>query len=171
MKKMILAIVAMITVTAAQAQGDNQQNNGQRRQFDQTEMVKRRTDDAVKKYGLSEEQAAKLLTLNNKFAGKMGGPGMRGQRGGARPRPNFGSDGGQRPEMTEEMRQQMQKMRQEREEAQKQYDAELQTILTPDQYKAYQADQEQMRRNFGRRGGGQRGGRGSRANNNDNSNK
>ena len=59
--------------------------------------------------------------------------------------------------MTEEMRAQMEKMRKDREEAQKKYDEELQTILTPDQYKAYQADQEEMRRNFGnRRGGGQR---------------
>ena len=38
---------------------------------------------------------------------------------------------------------------------QKKYDEELQTIMTPDQYKAYKADQEEMRRNFGnRRGGG-----------------
>ena len=69
------------------------------------------------------------------------------------------------PEMTEEQREQFAKMRQEREEAQKQYDAELQQIMTPEQYKAYQADQEEMRRNFGRRGqGGQRGGRGNRGN-------
>ena len=171
MKKIILAIVAMMTMTAAQAQeqGDNANRQRGQRQFDRTEMIKQRTDNAVQKYGLNEDQAAKLLSLNTKFADQMG-PGMGrggrrggGQGGGMRPRPGFGgNDGqgfqqGQRPEMTEEMRAQMEKMRKDREEAQKKYDEELQTILTPDQYKAYQADQEEMRRNFGnRRGGGQR---------------
>jgi hypothetical protein len=142
-------------------------------------MTKRRTDDAVKKYNLNEDQAAKLLALNTKYADKIGF-GMGGMRGGGRgnrPRPNFGDgggqgmgqgmgmgQGGQRPEMTEEMREQFAKMRQEREEAQKKYDAELQEIMTPDQYKAYQADQEEMRKNMGRRGNGQRGGRGNREN-------
>jgi len=157
----------MMTMTAAQAQeqGDNANRQRGQRQFDRTEMIKQRTDDAVKKYGLSSEQAEKLLSLNTKYADKMGPGmgGMRGGRGGQRPRANFGGGGGQgfqqgqRPEMTEEMRAQMEKMRKEREEATKEYETELQTILTPEQYKAYQADQEEMRRNFGnRRGGGQR---------------
>ena len=173
MKKMILAIMAVMTMTAAQAQGDNQQGRNGRRQFDRTEMVKQRTDNAVKKYGLSEEQAAKLLSLNTKYADNLGpGMGMRGPRGGGRggnrPNPNFGGGDngggqfGQRPEMTEEMRAQMEKMRKEREESMKKYEEELQTIMTPEQYKAYQADQEEMRKNFGRRGGGQRGQRGER---------
>ena len=161
MKKLILAFVAVMTMTAAQAQDDNRQ--GDQRRPDRTEMLKRRTDDAVKKYGLNEQQAAKLLELNTKYADTMMGRGMggrRGGRGGARPAPNFGGGDngggmGQRPEMTEEMRAQMEKMRKEREESQKKYDEELQTIMTPDQYKAYKADQEEMRRNFGnRRGGG-----------------
>ncbi len=172
MKKLIMALVAFMTVTASQAQGNFGQGNGERREIDRTEMTKRRTDDAVKKYSLNEGQAAKLLALNTKYADKIGFGGMRGgNRGGMRPRPNFGGgnqgggQGGQRPEMTEEMREQFAKMRQEREEAQKQYETELQQIMTPEQYKAYQADQEEMRRNFGRRGqGGQRGGRGNRGN-------
>jgi len=158
MKKMILAIVAIMMMTAAQAQDNNLQNGRERRNFDRTEMIKKRTDDVVKKYGLSEEQATKLLSLNTKFAGNMG-PGMRGMRGGRggarqRPRPNFGAGNadGQRPEMTEEMREQMQKAREERQQAMKQYDTELQTIMTPDQYKAYQADQAEMRKNGFRRG-------------------
>lgn len=166
MKKIILAIIAMMTMTAAQAQGDQQRGNGERPRFDRTEMLKRRTDDAVKKYGLNEDQAAKLLALNEKYADKMG-PRMGGRGGrGMRPRPDFGNggqnQGGQRPEMTEEMRQQMETMRKEREEATKQYDAELQQIMTEEQFKAYKADQEQMRQNPGRRGDGQRGQRRSR---------
>ena len=171
MKKIILAFVAFMTMTAAQAQGNFGQGNGERREMDRTEMTKRRTDNAVKKYSLNDDQAAKLLALNTKYADKIGfGGGMRGGRG-MRPRPNFGGGDnqgggqGQRPEMTEEQREQFAKMRQEREEAQKQYDTELQQIMTPEQFKAYQADQEEMRRNFGRRGqGGQRGGRGNRGN-------
>jgi Spy/CpxP family protein refolding chaperone len=167
MKKMILAIVAMMTVTAAMAQGDNQQGRGERRQFDRTEMIKNRTDNTVKQYGLNEEQAAKLLELNTKYADtmtpRMGGRG--GNRGGVgRPRPDFGGNAqqGQRPEMNEEMRAQMEKMRKEREEAQKKYDEELQTILTPEQFKAYQADAEKRMKERGRRGGGPRGQRGQR---------
>ena len=169
MKKMILAIVAMMTITAAQAQENNARPQNGRRQMDRTEMIKQRTDNAVQKYGLSSDQAAKLLELNTKYADTMG-PGMgmggrrgggQGQGGGMRPRPNFGGGNGQgaqqgqRPEMTEEMRAQMDKARKDREDAQKKYEEELKTIMTPDQFKAYQADQEEMRRNFGnRRGGG-----------------
>ena len=161
MKKIILAIVAIMTMTAAQAQGDQQRGNGERPRVDRTEMLKKRTDDAVKKYGLNEDQAAKLLALNEKYADKMRpGRGGRGGRG-MRPRPDFGNgdqgQGGQRPEMTEEMRQRMETMRKEREEATKQYEAELQKIMNEEQFKAYKADQEQMRQNFGRRGNGQRG--------------
>jgi hypothetical protein len=133
-------------------------------------MIKQRTDNTVQKYGLNEDQAAKLLSLNTKYADQIGfGMGMGGRRGGGqgggmRPRPNFGGGNGQgfqqgqRPEMTEEMRAQMEKMRKDREEAQKKYDEELQTILTPEQFKTYQADQEEMRKNFGNRRGGRNGG-------------
>ena len=169
MKKVFLALVAMITVTAAQAQGDNRPQRGDR-QVDRTEMIKQRTDNTVQKYGLNEDQAAKLLSLNTKYADQIGfGMGMGGRRGGGqgggmRPRPHFGGGNGQgfqqgqRPEMTEEMRAQMEKMRKDREEAQKKYDEELQTILTPEQFKTYQADQEEMRKNFGNRRGGRNGG-------------
>jgi Spy/CpxP family protein refolding chaperone len=155
MKKVILALVALVSMTAAQAQDDNQQKR-ERRPMDQTEMVKQRTDDIVKKYGLDNEQAGKLLSLNTKYADKMG-RGFGGRRGFGGQRP--GQRQGQRPEMTEEMRQQMETARKEQAEAMKQYDEELQTILTPEQYKAYKADQEQRMRQGGRRGGGPRGNR------------
>ena len=94
MKKVFLALVAMITVTAAQAQGDNRPQRGDR-QVDRTEMIKQRTDNTVQKYGLNEDQAAKLLALNTKYADKIGFGGMRGGARGDRPRPNFGGGGGQ----------------------------------------------------------------------------
>ena len=160
MKKLILAFVALITMTSVQAQNDNN-SRGERRRFDRTEMLKRRTDETVKKYGLNEEQAAKLLELNTKYADKMG-PGMGnsrdGRRGGARPGFDANRDGnrqqGQRPEMTEEQRQNIEKQRAERQAAMEQYANELQAIMTPDQYNAYKADMEKnATRQGGRRGG------------------
>ncbi len=169
MKKMVLALVAMMTMTAAMAQGDNQKGEANRRKMNKTEMIKNRTNETVKKYGLNEQQAAKLLELNTKFADVMGpgmrGPGGRGPRGngGARPRPDDnttaqqpqtdGKQKGNRPEMTEEMREQMKAQRQKRQEAMKKYDTELQAIMTADQFKAYKADQEKRMKEGGRRGG------------------
>ncbi|MBR6866965.1 MAG: DUF4890 domain-containing protein [Prevotella sp.] len=160
MKKMILAFVALISMTAAQAQDDNNGKRPERPQMDRTEMVKHRTDDTVKKYGLDSNQAAKLLELNTKYADKMGRgfggrPGSFGGQRGQRP---------QRPEMTEEMKQQMEAQRKEQAEAMKQYDAELQTILTPEQYKTYKEDQEKRMKEGGRRGGRPRGDRQRRNN-------
>ena len=160
MKKMILAFVALISMTAAQAQDDNNGKRPERPQMDRTEMVKHRTDDTVKKYGLDSNQAAKLLELNTKYADKMG-RGFGGRPGG------FGGQRGQRgqrPEMTEEMKQQMEAQRKEQAEAMKQYDAELQTILTPEQYKTYKEDQEKRMKEGGRRGGRPRGDRQRRNN-------
>lgn len=158
MKKMILALVATVMVTAASAQDDNQ---GARRdrQFDRTEMQKQQTEAFVKKYGLNEEQSKKFQALNEKFAKTMGPGMMGGPRGGRGMRPGGGNgqrQQGQRPELTEEQKQQMEARRQERDAAMKEYDAELQQILTPEQYKAYKADQEE-RMKQGPRGGDRRG--------------
>lgn len=172
MKKMILALAAAMTMTAAMAQGDNQQgrrNNGQR--FDRTEMIKMRTDRTVEQYKLNGDQAKQLLELNTKFADTMG-PGMGGmmrggdRRGGAGMRNGNGAPGqqGQRPELTEEQRKEMEARRAQQEKAQKEYDEELQKIMTEEQYKAYKDDQAKMRERFGQRGGGQRAG--GRRNNN-----
>ena len=165
MKKMILALVALMTITSVQAQDDNNSSRGERRRFDRTEMMKRRTDETVKKYGLNEEQAAKLLELNNKYADKMVpamGGARDGRRGGARPAFDANRGGnrqqGQRPEMTEEQKQNMEKQRAERQAAMAEYAKELEAIMTPDQYKAYKADMEKsMTRQQGARRGGPRG--------------
>ena len=83
-----------------------------------------------------------------------------GRRGGARPGFNRDNDGqrGQRPEMTEEQKQNMEKQRAEHQAAMEQYATELQAIMTPDQYSAYKADMEKnASRQGNRRGGGSRG--------------
>ena len=169
MKQIVMTLAAMLLLsTSAMAQGNFPQN-GQRP--DPKEMIQRRTDRTVQQYGLNAEQAKQLLSLNTKYADvMMPRGGLGGQRGqGARPdgnrqrpaqgdsirqprgqRPEGGQrpQGGQRPEMNEQM---------------KAYEEELQKIMTPEQYKAYQADRERMRQNMGRGGmGGQRGQRGRR---------
>ena len=163
MKRLILALVAIITMTSVQAQNDNNQSRGERRRFDRTEMLKRRTDDAVKKYGLNEEQAAKLLELNTKYADKIGagmGAPRDGRRGGARPSAGPNRDNNrqqrQRPEMTEEQKLNMEKLRAERQVAMEEYAKELQAIMTPEQYEAYKADMEKNMRQGNQRGGAPR---------------
>ena len=166
---MITAVVLMGTTAVAQ------DNNGQRPQFDRTEMIKQRTDAMVEKYKLNADQAKQLLELNTKNAetmgpgmgmGRMGGGrpgGMGGRRGGGQAgqggqgAPQMGGGGFQ---MTEEQRAQFEEMRKQREENQKKYEAELEKILTPEQFKSYQKDMEEQRAQRGRRGMGGPGGGG-----------
>ena len=175
MKRIVLIMTAAVLMgTTAMAQG----NNGQRPQFDRTEMIKQRTDAMVEKYKLNADQAKQLLELNTKNAetmgpgmgmGRMGGGrpgGMGGRRGGGQAgqggqgAPQMGGGGFQ---MTEEQRAQFEQMRKQREENQKKYDAELEKILTPEQFKSYQKDMEEQRAQRGRRGmGGPGGGFGGR---------
>ena len=156
MKKMLFTMAAAFMMSAAAfAQGNG---GGQRPQMDREQMIKMRTDRTVEQYKLNAEQAKQLLELNTKYADTMpgfgsrgrgqGGPRMRGQGGG------FGQGGGQMPELTPEQQAQRDEMRKQREESTKAYNAELEKILTPEQYKQYQEDQQ----NRGRRGGGQRSG-------------
>ena len=167
---MMMAATVLMS-TAAMAQG----NNGQRPQIDRTEMIKQRTDQMVEKYKLNETQAKQLLELNTQNAelmgrgmgmGRMGGQG--GRRGGGQGAPQMGGGqgapqmGGGGFQMTDEMRAQFEEMRKQREENQKKYDAELEKILTPEQFKSYQKDMEEQRAQRGRgMGGGRRGGGGA----------
>ena len=136
-KRIVLALVAMVTVsTAAVAQPDQPR----RERPNKTEMIKKRTDNMVQKYGLNEAQATKLLELNTKYADKMR-PG--GRHFGPRPpRDGQATEEGQRRPAEMEA-----------------YDKELQEILTSDQYQQYKTDREKMRqerphvRHRGPRGG------------------
>ena len=70
MKNLFWAIIATMTLSATAAMAQDE-NAGQRPQFDRNEMVKHQTEQIVKQYGLNEEQAAKLLDLNTRYAEKM----------------------------------------------------------------------------------------------------
>lgn len=154
-----MSIATLLLLSTAAIAQDNQGQRPERQRMDRTEMIKQRTDDIVKKYGLNEEQAKQLLSLNTKYLGQMGG-----QRGPRRGGPGMGpGNGGQRPQMNDTTarrrpqggqrqggpRQGGMQMGGQMQE----YNQELQKILTPEQYKAYQANREERMRQFG----GQRG--------------
>ena len=165
MKKIVMTMVALLTMTAAVAQ-DNERR--ERREFKKPtpEEMTNRMAESLK---LDDKQKDKVLELNKEYESVlMGGPGMgrgfgRGQRG---PRPDGESgatqnNGQQRPrpqlpELTDEQKAQMKQQMEKRQE----YDKKLQKILTDEQYKTYQ---EQHQRRGGRGGfGGPRGQRGPR---------
>ena len=165
MKKIVMTMVALLTMTAAVAQNNE---NRERREFKKPtpEEMTNRMAESLK---LDDKQKDKVLELNKEYESVlMGGPGMgrgfgRGQRG---PRPD-GETGAtqnndqqrprpQLPELTDEQKAQMKQQMEKRQE----YDKKLQKILTDEQYKTYQ---EQHQRRGGRGGfGGPRGQRGPR---------
>lgn len=152
MKKLVLTMIAMVTMSLSAMAQDTAQV---RRQFNPEQMAKMRTDAVVKKYGLNDDQAKKLLDLNTRFAGKIRPMGPMGgqRRGGQRMQ-------GDRPQRMnpDSLRAQGQRRGQgqrgggfNREEMQKNmedYNNELKSILTSEQYEAYQKDEQQNRRQF-----------------------
>jgi Spy/CpxP family protein refolding chaperone len=156
MKKSIVWAVAMAFMVSVNAMAQDEQNSEKRdnsRQAARTEMIKHRTDQMVKTYGLSEEQSQQLQELNTKYADKLRlqRPGMRqrpGQPRGMRPQ-TLPRDTAKRAKMDnpDRMKQRMEEMKKTREA----YDAELEKIMTADQFKAYKADAEK-RAKEGRRG-------------------
>ena len=122
MRKIIVSIF-LIAAVGVGASAQNEQGGNQRPRMDRSEWVKRRTEMMVQKYGLDEKQAAALKELNEKQMTPRGN-GQRPQRpeGQQGPRP-----GGNWQEMM------------------KQYNEELQKIMTADQFKAYMEDMEKRR--------------------------
>lgn len=158
MKKILLTMVALLSLTAVQAQeSDNKQQQFRGpRQMTPEQM----TDRMVNDLKLTDEQKTKVLELNKEYEKVLAGPGMRGPR----PQRHDGESSAtaqseqkrpERPQMTEEQRQEMQKRMEQRQE----YEKKLKEILTEDQYKKYQESRPQ-RRGFGRGPGrgGRRGG-------------
>lgn len=151
MKKIALAMIAALTLSMGVMAQDEQQEQRERRQNNPAEMVQRRTDMAVKKYGLNEEQARQLLELNKKYADKMGP--RRGEMGKRR-KPEARPDSAATPKPRRE-RPNVEEMKKNMEE----YDNEIQKIFTEEQFKAYKEDMKnrQQRGRGPRQGGGHRG--------------
>jgi len=153
MKKIVMTMVALLTMTAAVAQDVKSDKKAPKEPTAQ-EM----TDRMAKALDLSDEQKAKVLALNTEYKDVLRGPGMRRGRG-LRPDGQTRATAQQqpqqrkeRPQMTDEQKAKMKANMEKR----KEYDSKLKQILTDDQYKKFQ--QQHKRR--GDRGG--RGGRGPR---------
>lgn len=160
MKRMILTMMAAALVSMTALAQEEKQGQRPEPKFDKAEMVKHRTDETVKRYNLNSEQAKKLLELNNKYADKMGPrPPHRGHMGGPGRPPKDKGDGkcqcpkpqkdDQRPAPPkDEKRAEHHKKMKETMEA---YNAELQKIMTAEQFKSYQEDMQKRREHHKRK--------------------
>lgn len=175
-KKAMMAIVAAVMMsTNMAAQTEVQPQMPQQPGMDRSEMIKMRTEQMVKEFELTEEQAGQLLALNTEFADKMPmmmmGPGMRdiqrGQRGDMRramrgPRQQNGEAGQQngqtRRQMPDSVRpDRMRPMgdrpglgREDMRKVMEEYNEGVKKIFTEDQFKKYEENMnnrmQQMRR-------------------------
>jgi hypothetical protein len=151
MKKIVMTMIALLTMTAAVAQNNE---NGQRRfQRPTPEDMTNRMADQLK---LDDKQKSKVLDLNKEYESVlMGGMGRGFGRGQGGPGGQGGFQGGQqgqRPQLTDEQRAEMQKQMQQRQEKRQEYEKKLKEILNDDQFKTYQ-EQQQQRRGRGSFGG------------------
>ena len=152
MKKVMITLMAAALMSTSAIAQEEKQGKRPEKKFDKTEMVKHRTDETVKRYSLNDQQAKQLLDLNNKYADKMGPRGGRHHHHGGpegrpgRPPKDDAKAKGERPEPPKDGQRGGGERRKQMEETMKAYDAELQKIMTPEQYKAYQADRKKHHR-------------------------
>ena len=127
MKKIMLTMIAAMTMSLAMAQNPS---DGRPKNHPEPMTVEQITTLMQNKLGLTDEQYAKVKALNEKYADILKRPAMRGMR------PNgFGNmDNGERPQMTEEMKNMMEEHRTKR----LAYENELKSILSTSQYTTYQ---------------------------------
>ena len=127
MKKFMLTIIAAMTMSLAMAQNPA---DGKPNRHPEPMTVEQITTQMQTKLGLNDDQYAKVKALNEKYADILKRPAMRGMR------PNgFGNmDNGERPQMTEEMKNMMEEHRTKR----LAYENELKSILSTSQYTTYQ---------------------------------
>ena len=122
MKKMMMMMAALMLTMTMSAQPDPSQRP---KEMTQAERVQMKTDQMVKRYGLSVKQAKKLQKLNEKYQDKFA-PGPKKFHEGMTNPPR-------RPDKV-----QMEQMKQEREA----YHADLKKIMTAEQYQRYQTDEK-----------------------------
>ena len=136
MKKILLTMVALLSMTAVMAQDGDKKERKAPKEFNAEEMTNRMADDLE----LTAEQKAKVLDLNKDF--------VKDQKE-------------QMKERKEQMKERKEK-RKEFGEKRKAYNEKLKSILTPEQYKKFQ--EKHRHGHHGRPGhhGGPRGPRGPR---------
>lgn len=161
MKKIVLAMVALLSMTVAVAQDSEKKDGNAPQQPTPEQMVERMAKDL----NLTADQKAKVLALNKEYQDVLRGPGMGPRRHHPEGRPDGDqkdkkdkkdkkelkdkkdkkADKGERPERPELTDAQKAEMK-ARWEKRKEYDQKLQTILTAQQYK-------QWKKHHPRRGG------------------
>lgn len=105
-------------------------------------MIQERTDRMAEKYGLDEAQKAKLLELNKTYSLRIGRPDDR------RDTTKFRKEGRkqermrQKPALDEKKKLEFEARMKEMQARREAYEEALKGILTEDQFKAYQKDQE-----------------------------
>jgi hypothetical protein len=136
MKKILLTMVALMTITVAMAQ--NNKGNQPPKQMTAEEM----TTQMSSKLGLSEAQALKVKALNKEYSSVFQGPGKGGKcppKGNCSTSKKPSCGNGERPQMTDAQKTQMKQNMAKRQE----YETKLKSILTESQYKTYQNMQPQ----------------------------
>ena len=160
MKKMILTLVALLSMTAVMAQNDNKERKAPK-EVNPEEVTNR----MVKELDLTADQKAKVLKLNTEYKDVLRGPGMGpgmgpGHHGGPRPDRQTGATEKQqrpeRPQLTDAQKEEMKKNFEKQMEKRKEYDKKMQDVLTEAQYKKF------MKHHHGGHHGGPRGPRGPR---------
>ena len=124
MKKLMMTAMLMLAMTAAMAQSNKPAK------MDAATL----TEFLVKQLGLNSTQKTKVSALNKKYESVLGGPGMGGPRPERGNREGNNEQRGQRPELTDSQKAEMQQRQTQRQA----YEKELKGILTDDQYKSYQ---------------------------------
>ena len=163
--KLFAFIAAMMVSTSMMAQGTVRESGirTDRAPRDKATMIKEYTEKMTMDYELTEEQVAQVLDLNTKYAEKlpMFNRRMRRPEGGPRLRegaPVAREDGtpieGDRGPKIERQRPteaQIQARRAEMETNMKEYNAELEKIMTPEQFAKYQENLKRMSERFQKR--------------------
>ncbi|SES62667.1 hypothetical protein [Prevotella sp. kh1p2] len=124
MKKMLLAMVAVLAMSTSAFAQEKQCKEQCGKCCDTTQVKQDRTDRMVKRYNLTDKQAAKLRKLNEEYADKLPMGRFRGER---------------------------KDFKLSREEVQKNraaYEKELKDILGDDVYAKLQQDRKQRRQGF-----------------------
>ena len=143
-KTIIITMAALMLGIVANAQGNrgSWQDRPQRERPDEATMIQERTDRMAEKYGLDEAQKAKLLELNKTYSLRIVRPDDR------RDTTKFRKEGRkqermrQKPALDEKKKLEFEARMKEMQARREAYEEALKGILTEDQYKAYQKDQE-----------------------------
>lgn len=157
MKKVLLTMVALLSMTTMMAQNDEQGERKAPKQLTPEEM----TEKMAKDFSLTDEQKTKVLALNKEYQDihqahrgpRMGGPRPEGKKADGETGASEQKQRPERPQLTEEQRAEMQKQMERRRE----YDTKMKDILNANQYEKYQQQHRHGRRGPGGPGGGPRG--------------